>query len=129
MTETSHQRTWIAAALPGISKTETTISSPGCDSQLRLDISPVSGRAIPRWKKIEAVWAKTRRYPLTLPVRKFCNSGKVETALVLERRDPKPATLMKPLTSYSLRNDLLVTGLKMAVDAEARALVHLQLDH
>ena len=112
------KRTWIAAVFPGISNTETTISSPGCGSQLRLDISRVSGRAIPRRKKIEAVWAKIRRYPLTLPSRKFCNSGKVETALVLERRDPKPATLMKPLASYSLREDVLVTGLTMAVDAE-----------
>lgn len=120
LTKTLHEGTWIADALPGISNTETTISASGCGSHLRLEISPVSGHAIPRWKNTEAVWAKMRRYPLTLPCRKFRNSGKVEAALFLERRDPKPATHMKPSTSYDLRENVPVSGLTAAVDVMVR---------
>jgi hypothetical protein len=38
---------------------------PGASSQLRLLISIVSSRAMPRWKNIGAVCANTRRKPTT----------------------------------------------------------------
>ena len=78
------------------SNKDTTISSPSHGSQLRLEISPASGFAMPLTKNMSAVWAKIRLQPCTLPGRNPCRSGKVDRALLSESNDPNPATVINP---------------------------------
>mmetsp|Transcript_43471 Transcript_43471/g.112598 ORF Transcript_43471/g.112598 Transcript_43471/m.112598 type:complete len:244 (+) Transcript_43471:464-1195(+) len=83
------------------SNSATTVSASGCASQLRLEISPVSGRAIPRRKKMAAVCANTRLQPLIRPVRKLRSPGKVSREERSDSREPKPATSIHPSASGS----------------------------